>query len=46
MSAKNLLRIIARTLRGATRTGTKTPDFQKIFFIYTNLENFERGTKQ
>jgi len=44
MSAKNLLRLIARTLWGAARTGIKTSNFQKIFVTDTNLEHFEQGT--
>jgi len=41
MLAKNLLKKIARTLWGAVRTGTRTPDFQKIFFTSSDFENFE-----
>jgi len=44
MSKKNLLKIIASTLRGAVRTGTRTPDFEKIFFTFSDFENFEQGT--
>jgi len=36
-----LIRIIARNLYGAVRTAIRTANFQKIFFISTDLQNFE-----
>jgi len=40
MSAKNLLRIIVRTLRGAARTGIRTPDLKKNCFYFSGLRKF------
>jgi len=35
------VRIIARTHQGPVRTAIKATNFQKIFFISTDLQNFE-----